>query len=150
MLKQDFGFSHAFNYKEADILGELRAGAPSGRIFILKMWVACSWRRPDPYAATWTNPDLRNDCHYNDGDTITPGPRNLTETIYKFVTMSALSSPHSVLAAAIRERYERLIRPVTSNIKRQFLMALTQRPKRSPGLFSGANEGKMLVQLADV
>ena len=30
MLKQDFGFSHAFNYKEADILGELRAGAPSG------------------------------------------------------------------------------------------------------------------------
>ena len=152
MLKQDFDFSHAFNYKEADILGELRTGAPSGldiyfeNVGGLQLEAALTHMRP--YGRI---PICGMIAHYNDGDAITPGPRNLTETIYKFVTMSGF------VVSAFGHLQPQFLKDMSGWIKAGDLKyhetifdGIHSAPEAFIGLFSGANEGKMLVQLANV
>ena len=152
MLKQDFGFSHAFNYKEADILGELRAGAPSGldiyfeNVGGLQLEAALTHMRP--YGRI---PICGMIAHYNDGDAITPGPRNLTETIYKFVTMSGfVVSAFGHLQPQFLKDMSGWIKAGDLKYQETIFDGLHSAPEAFIGLFSGANEGKMLVQLADV
>ena len=152
MLKQDFGFSHAFNYKEADILGELRAGAPSGldiyfeNVGGLQLEAALTHMRP--YGRI---PICGMIAHYNDGDAITPGPRNLTETIYKFVTMSGfVVSAFGHLQPQFVKDMSGWIQAGDLKYQETIFDGINSAPEAFIGLFSGANEGKMLVQLADV
>ena len=152
MLKQDFGFSHAFNYKEADILGELRAGAPSGldiyfeNVGGLQLEAALTHMRP--YGRI---PICGMIAHYNDGDAITPGPRNLTETIYKFVTMSGfVVSAFGHLQSQFLKDMSGWIKAGDLKYQETIFDGIHSAPEAFIGLFSGANEGKMLVQLADV
>ena len=152
MLKQDFGFSHAFNYKEADILGELRAGAPSGldiyfeNVGGLQLEAALTHMRP--YGRI---PICGMIAHYNDGDAITPGPRNLTETIYKFVTMSGfVVSAFGHLQPQFLKDMSGWIKAGDLKYQETIFDGIHSAPEAFIGLFSGANEGKMLVQLADV
>ena len=152
MLKQDFGFSHAFNYKEADILGELRAGAPSGldiyfeNVGGLQLEAALTHMRP--YGRI---PICGMIAHYNDGDAITPGPRNLTETIYKFVTMSGfVVSAFGHLQPQFLKDMSGWIKAGDLKYQETIFDGIHSAPQAFIGLFSGANEGKMLVQLADV
>ena len=152
MLKQDFGFSHAFNYKEADILGELRTGAPSGldiyfeNVGGLQLEAALTHMRP--YGRI---PICGMIAHYNDGDAITPGPRNLTETIYKFVTMSGfVVSAFGHLQPQFLKDMSGWIKAGDLKYQETIFDGIHSAPEAFIGLFSGANEGKMLVQLADV
>ena len=152
MLKQDFGFSHAFNYKEADILGELRAGAPSGldiyfeNVGGLQLEAALTHMRP--YGRI---PICGMIAHYNDGDAITPGPRNLTETIYKFVTMSGfVVSAFGHLQPQFLKDMSGWIKAGDLKYQETIFDGIHSAPEAFIGLFSGANEGKMLVQLANV
>ena len=152
MLKQDFGFSHAFNYKEADILGELRAGAPSGldiyfeNVGGLQLEAALTHMRP--YGRI---PICGMIAHYNDGDAITPGPRNLTETIYKFVTMSGfVVSAFGHLQPQFLKDMSGWIKAGDLKYQETIFDGIHSAPEAFIGLFSGANEGKMLVQLAGV
>ncbi|MGB1736828.1 MAG: zinc-binding dehydrogenase, partial [Pseudomonadales bacterium] len=152
MLKQDFGFSHAFNYKEADILSELRAGAPSGldiyfeNVGGLQLEAALTHMRP--YGRI---PICGMIAHYNDGDAITPGPRNLTETIYKFVTMSGfVVSAFGHLQPQFLKDMSGWIKAGDLKYQETIFNGIHSAPEAFIGLFSGANEGKMLVQLANV
>ena len=152
MLKQDFGFSHAFNYKEADILSELRAGAPSGldiyfeNVGGLQLEAALTHMRP--YGRI---PICGMIAHYNDGDAITPGPRNLTETIYKFVTMSGfVVSAFGHLQPQFLKDMSGWIKAGDLKYQETIFDGIHSAPEAFIGLFSGANEGKMLVQLANV
>ena len=152
MLKQDFDFSHAFNYKEADILGELRTGAPSGldiyfeNVGGLQLEAALTHMRP--YGRI---PICGMIAHYNDGDAITPGPRNLTETIYKFVTMSGfVVSAFGHLQPQFLKDMSGWIKAGDLKYQETIFDGIHSAPEAFIGLFSGANEGKMLVQLAGV
>ena len=152
MLKQDFGFSHAFNYKEADILSELRAGAPSGldiyfeNVGGMQLEAALTHMRPHGRV-----PICGMIAHYNDGDAITPGPRNLTETIYKFVTMRGfVVSAFGHLQPQFVKDMSGWIQAGDLKYQETIFDGINSAPEAFIGLFSGANEGKMLVQLADV
>ena len=152
MLKQDFGFSHAFNYKEADILGELRAGAPSGLDVYFEnvggMQLEAALTHMRPYGRI---PICGMIAHYNDGDAITPGPRNLTETIYKFVTMSGfVVSAFGHLQPQFLKDMSGWIKAGDLKYQETIFDDIHSAPEAFIGLFSGANEGKMLVQLAGV
>ena len=151
MLKDDFGFSHAFNYKEADILAELRAGAPQGldiyfeNVGGLQLEAALTHMRP--YGRI---PICGMIAHYNDADTATPGPRNLTETIYKFVTMSGfVVSAFGDLQPQFHKDMSGWIKSGDLKYHETLFDGIAAAPDAFIGLFSGANEGKMLVRLAD-
>ncbi|MEM7100487.1 MAG: NADP-dependent oxidoreductase [Pseudomonadota bacterium] len=152
MLKDDFGFSHGFNYKESNILEELRAGAPKGLDIYFEnvggpqLEAALTHMRP--YGRI---PICGMIAHYNDGETMTPGPRNLTETIYKFVTMSGfVVSAFGDMQAQFRQDMSGWIKSGDLKYHETIFEGIEAAPEAFIGLFSGANEGKMLVRLADV
>ncbi|MDG2070896.1 MAG: NADP-dependent oxidoreductase, partial [Pseudomonadales bacterium] len=88
-LIEEFGFDHAFNYKTADPLMELQKGLPDGidvyfeNVGGIQLEAALTHIRP--YGRI---PICGMIAHYNDDQgSITPGPRNLSETIYKFISL---------------------------------------------------------------
>ena len=150
MLKEEFGFTHAFNYKNADILAELRSGAPKGLDIYFEnvggpqLEAALTHMRP--YGRI---PICGMIAHYNDGETMTPGPRNLTETIYKFVTMSGfVVSAFGDLQEQFRKDMGGWIQSGDLKYHETIVDGLENAPDAFIGLFSGANEGKMLVRLS--
>ena len=152
MLRDDFGFTHGFNYKTADILAELKAGAPKGLDIYFEnvggpqLEAALTHMRP--YGRI---PICGMIAHYNDGDNMTPGPRNLTETIYKFVTMSGfVVSAFANLQPQFRSDMSGWIKSGDLKYHETIHNGIANAPEAFIGLFSGANEGKMLVQLADI
>jgi NADPH-dependent curcumin reductase CurA len=152
MLKDEFGFTHAFNYKDSNILAELRAGAPKGLDIYFEnvggpqLEAALTHMRP--YGRI---PICGMIAHYNDGDTITPGPRNLTEMIYKFVTMSGfVVSAFSHLQPQFQKDMSGWIRSGDLKYHETVFEGIARAPEAFIGLFAGANEGKMLVRLARV
>ena len=150
ILKDDFGFTHAFNYKEADILSELRLGAPDGldiyfeNVGGLQLEAALTHMKPHGRI-----PICGMIAHYNDGDTMTPGPRNLTETIYKFITLKGfVVSAFGHLQAQFREEMGGWIRSGDLKYHETVMHGIDRAPEAFIGLFAGANDGKMLVQIA--
>ncbi len=87
-LINDFGFDHAFNYRTDDPLTELKKGAPEGidvyfeNVGGPQLEAALTHMRPHGRI-----PICGMIAHYNDHGEATPGPRNLTEMIYKFITL---------------------------------------------------------------
>jgi NADPH-dependent curcumin reductase CurA len=151
-LMDEFGFDHAFNYKTADPLTELRKGAPEGldvyfeNVGGAQLEAALFHMRP--YGRI---PICGMIAHYNDKDgSITPGPRNLTQTIYKFVSLKGfvVSAFEGNRAQFLQDmsgwiksgemKYHETIHNGIDNAASAFI-----------GLFSGSNNGKMLVKLAD-
>lgn len=148
-LIKDYGFDHAFNYKTANALAELRSSAPEGidvyfeNVGGAQLEAALTHMRP--YGRI---PICGMIAHYNDDGEPTPGPRNLTETIYKFITLkgfvvSAFESERkkfqTQMAAWIQSgdiRYEETV-----------YEGLESTPDAFIALFNGGNKGKMLVKL---
>ncbi len=150
MLREEFGFSHAFNYKDADILAELKIGAPKGLDIYFEnvggpqLEAALTHMRP--YGRI---PICGMIAHYNDGDSVTPGPRNLTETIYKFVTMRGfVVSAFGGLQEQFRKDMSGWIKSGDLKYHETIMDGIESAPDAFIGLFSGANEGKMLVKLS--
>ncbi len=150
-LVEEFGFNHAFNYKTADPLTELRKGAPKGidvyfeNVGGLQLEAALTHMRP--YGRI---PICGMIAHYNDDGTATPGPRNLTETIYKFITLKGF------VVSAFGDQQPQFLKDMSGWIKsgemkyhETIVDGIEQAPDAFIGLFSGSNNGKMLVKLAD-
>ena len=150
MLKQDFGFSHAFNYKEADILGELRAGAPSGldiyfeNVGGMQLEAALTHMRPHGRI-----PICGMIAHYNDGELYPRAAQS--DGNLKFVTMSGfVVSAFGHLQPQFLKDMSGWIKAGDLKYQETIFDGIHSAPEAFIGLFSGANEGKMLVQLADV
>lgn len=151
-LTEDFGFSHAFNYKTAMILEELRQGAPDGiDIYFENVGgpqLEAALTHMKPYGRI---PICGMIAHYNDNEeSFTPGPRNLTETIYKFITLRGfVVSAFMNMQPQFREDMGKWIRSGDMKYKETVFEGIDDAPAAFMGLFDGKNDGKMLVRLAD-
>ena len=151
-LTEEFGFTHAFNYKTAIILDELREGAPEGLDIYFENvggpQLEAALTHMKPFGRI---PICGMIAHYNDDvENFTPGPRNLGETIYKFVTLRGF------VVSAFMNRMEEFraemggwIRSGDMKYKETVFDGIENAPQAFMGLFDGKNDGKMLVQLAD-
>ncbi len=150
-LVAEFGFDHGFNYKTADPLTELKKATPKGidvyfeNVGGKQLEAALTHMRP--YGRI---PICGMIATYNDDGTPTPGPSNLTETIYKFVTLRGF------VVSAFENLREQFLSDMSGWIKsgevkyhETITDGLEQAPDAFIGLFSGANNGKMLVKLSD-
>ena len=150
-LTGEFGFDHGFNYKTADPLTELRAGAADGidvyfeNVGGKQLEAALTHMRP--YGRI---PVCGMIAHYNDDTTATPGPRNLTEMIYKFITLKGF------VVSAFEDARSKFIEDMSGWIEsgqikyhETIYEGIENAPEAFIGLFDGSNNGKMLVKLAD-
>lgn len=150
-LVDEFGFSHAFNYKTQDPLTELRQAAPEGidvyfeNVGGKQMEAALTHMR-----AFGRIPICGMIAHYNDHDTATPGPRNLSETIYKFITLRGfVVSAFEEHKRQFQEEMGDWIRSGEMKYQETIFEGIDKAPEAFIGLFNGANQGKMLVKLAN-
>ena len=150
-LAEEFGFDHAFNYKTADPLEELRSGAPNGIDIYFEnvggSQLEAALTHIKPYGRI---PICGMIAHYNDGDTLTPGPRNLMETIYKFVHLKGF------VVSAFEDQREQFVQDMSgwlSSGQMKYHETIHEGIENAPGafmgLFTGSNNGKMLVRLAE-
>jgi len=150
-LVEEFGFDHGFNYKTADPLAELRLGAPNGiDIYFENVGGAqleAALTHIKPYGRI---PICGMIAHYNDADTLTPGPRNLMETIYKFVHLKGF------VVSAFEDQREQFLKDMSGwlssgQVKYQETIheGIENAPGAFMGLFTGSNNGKMLVKLME-
>jgi len=149
-LINEYGFSHAFNYKTQDPLTELRKAAPEGidvyfeNVGGLQMEAALTHMR-----VFGRIPICGMIAHYNDDGIATPGPRNLTETIYKFITLRGfVVSAFEEHRAQFQAEMGEWIRSGKIKYQETILDGIDKAPEAFIGLFNGANQGKMLVRLA--
>jgi len=150
-LKTEFGFDHAFNYKTADPLKELRSAAPDGidvyfeNVGGAQLEAALTHMRPHGRI-----PICGMIAHYNDHGEPSPGPRNLTETIYKFITLKGfVVSAFESERPTFQTQMAAWIKSDDIRYRETIFEGLESAPDAFIGLFSGANNGKMLVHLAD-
>ncbi|MFT7685195.1 MAG: NADPH-dependent curcumin reductase CurA [Candidatus Azotimanducaceae bacterium] len=148
-LTEEYGFDHAFNYKTANVLEELRTAAPEGIDVYFE-----NVGGPQLEAALTTMrtngriPVCGMIAHYNDHGTASPGPTNLTEIIYKRIMIKgfvvtefadqreAFVKEMSAWIASGEVKYQETIYEGIENAHQAFM-----------DLFTGANNGKMLVKL---
>ncbi len=150
-LTQEFGFDHAFNYKTADPLAELRRGAQDGiDIYFENVGGAQLEAALTHIKVNGRIPVCGMIAHYNDGDTLTAGPRNLTEMIYKFVQMKGF------VVSAFEDMRGQFVTDMSGWISSGQMKyhetiheGIDNAPGAFMGLFTGSNNGKMLVKLAD-
>ncbi len=150
-LIHDFGFDHAFNYRTDDPLTELKKGAPEGidvyfeNVGGPQLEAALTHMRPHGRI-----PICGMIAHYNDHGDATPGPRNLTETIYKFITLKGfVVSAFESKRAEFQQQMAGWIKSGDVRYEETIFEGLASAPDAFIGLFSGENNGKMLVHLAD-
>ena len=150
-LINDFGFDHAFNYRTDDPLTELKKGAQEGidvyfeNVGGPQLEAALTHMRPHGRI-----PICGMIAHYNDQGDATPGPRNLTETIYKFITLKGfVVSAFESKRAEFQQQMAGWIKSGEVRYEETIFEGLASAPEAFIGLFSGENKGKMLVHLAD-
>ena len=151
-LIEEFGFDHAFNYKTADPLTELQKGVPDGidvyfeNVGGLQLEAALTHMRPHGRI-----PICGMIAHYNDDqESITPGPRNLSETIYKFLSLKGfVVTAFEGMKGEFRQDMSSWIKSGQMKYHETVLEGIDNAPDAFIGLFDGSNNGKMLVKLAD-
>lgn len=151
-LVEEFGFSHAFNYKTADPLTELRKGAPDGIDVYFENVGGPQLEAALTHMKEWGRIAICGMiAHYNDdGANLTPGPRNLTETIYKHITMRGfVVSEYIDLQATFRKEMAGWLKSGEIKYHETVYEGIGKAVEAFIGLFSGANDGKMVVRLAD-
>lgn len=149
-LINEFHFDHAFNYKTANILDELQKGAPDGidvyfeNVGGPQLEAALQHMRP-----LGRIPICGMIAHYND-TTPTPGPRNLSSMIYNRITMKGfIATEFMPSQAEFRTEMAGWIREGKIKYQETIVTGIDQASSAFIGLFSGENEGKMLVKLAE-
>jgi NADPH-dependent curcumin reductase CurA len=90
-------------------------------------------------------------AHYNDDqESITPGPRNLSETIYKFISLKGfVVTAFEGMKGEFRQDMSHWIKSGQMKYHETVLEGIDNAPNAFIGLFDGSNNGKMLVKLAD-
>jgi NADPH-dependent curcumin reductase CurA len=149
-LVNDYHFDHAFNYKTSNILAELQEGAPDGidvyfeNVGGPQLEAALEHMRP-----LGRIPVCGMIAHYND-TTPTPGPTNLKSIIYNRVTMKGfVASEFMHVQAEFRSAMSGWIKEGRIKYQETIVNGIELAASAFIGLFSGENEGKMLVKLAD-
>ena len=149
MLKASLGFDHAFNYKTADPLTELRKAAPEGIDIYFENVGGPQLEAALTHMRLYGRiPICGMISTYNDGATATPGPRNLTETIYKHITLKGF-----VVSAFVDQQAQfltdmsRWIKSGEVKYNETIFDGIDNAVTAFEGLFQGANNGKMLVKL---
>jgi NADPH-dependent curcumin reductase CurA len=150
-LLNEFHFDHAFNYKTSNILDELHKGAPKGidvyfeNVGGAHLQAALACMRPHGRI-----PVCGMIATYNDAGVPTPGPTNLSTMIYNRVTMTGFVSVEFL------DRQPQFLQDMSGWIrdgKIKYQETIFDGIERSveafQGLFTGVNEGKMLVRLFD-
>ncbi len=151
-LTEEFGFDHAFNYKTAKPLDELRRAVPEGIDIYFEnvggLQLEAALAHIKPYGRI---PLCGLIAQYNDdAQKITPGPRNLGEMIYKFVSIRGfVVSKFENMKEQFRQDMSAWIESGQIKYHETVLQGIENAPSAFIGLFSGNNNGKMLVKLAD-
>ena len=151
-LTEEFGFAHAFNYKTAKPLDELRRAVPEGIDIYFEnvggLQLEAALAHIKPYGRI---PLCGLIAQYNDdAQKITPGPRNLGEMIYKFVSIRGfVVSKFEDMKEQFRQDMSAWIESGQIKYHETVLQGIENAPSAFIGLFSGNNNGKMLVKLAD-
>jgi len=150
-LLKEYHFDHAFNYKTTNILEELHKGAPNGLdVYFenvggshLQAALACMRQ----YGRI---PVCGMISTYNDADTPTPGPTNLSTIIYNRVTLRGFN------VSEFMDKQPQFLHDMSNwlrdgKIKYQETVfdGIEKAVAAFQGLFSGVNDGKMLVRLVD-
>lgn len=150
-LLQEYHFDHAFNYRNSNILDELKKGAPKGLDVYFEnvggahLQAALACMRPHGRI-----PVCGMIATYNDADTPTPGPTNLSSIIYNRVTLRGFTVNEFL------DKQPQFLHDMSSwlrdgKIKYQETVfeGIETAVEAFQGLFSGVNDGKMLVKLVD-
>ena len=151
-LTEEFGFDHAFNYKTAKPLDELRRAVPEGIDIYLEnvggLQLEAALADIKPYGRI---PLCGLIAQYNDdAQKITPGPRNLGEMIYKFVSIRGfVVSKFEDMKEQFRQDMSAWIESGQIKYHETVLQGIENAPSAFIGLFSGNNNGKLLVKLAN-
>lgn len=151
-LVEEFGFTHAFNYKTADPLEELRKGAPNGIDVYFENVGGAQLEAALTHMKEWGRiPVCGMIAHYNDDEQHrTPGPRNLTETIYKHITLRGfVVSEYVDLQPQFLKDMSGWIKSGEMKYHETVFEGIDNAVDAFIGLFAGANDGKMVVKLAD-
>lgn len=150
-LIDELGFDHAFNYKTANISAELKKALPDGiDVYFENVGGPQLEAALDQMKINGRIPLCGMISMYNNGPTIAPGPNNLSAMIYKRVTMKGFVTPDFI------DQMEPFMKDVGQWIKEGKVkyqetihQGIDNAPQAFIDLFSGGNEGKMLVQLAE-
>ena len=151
-LTEEFGFDHAFNYKTVKPLDELRKAVPGGIDIYFEnvggLQLEAALAHIKPYGRI---PLCGLIAQYNDdAQKITPGPRNLGEMIYKFVSIRGfVVSKFEDMKGQFRQDMSAWIESGQIKYHETVLQGIENAPSAFIGLFSGNNNGKILVKLAN-
>ncbi len=147
-LTDELGFDYAFNYHDGDILSQLREGAPDGldvyfdNVGAEHLQSAIMHMRPFGRI-----PLCGAIAQYNDTEP-RPGPNNLTMAIGLGLTLRGFIVNHfNHLAGQFRTDMEGWVVGGQIKPKETIYQGIEQAPNAFIGLFTGANMGKMIVNL---
>ncbi len=147
-LSDELGFDYAFNYHDGEILGHLREGAPDGldvyfdNVGAEHLQSAIMHMRPFGRI-----PLCGAIAQYNDTEP-RPGPNNLAMAIGLGLTLRGFIVNHfNNLRAQFRSEMEGWVTSGQITPKETIYEGIEQAPDAFIGLFTGANMGKMIVNL---
>ncbi len=147
-LKDELGFDYAFDYREGALLEQLRRGAPQGIDIYFDnvggdhLQAALNHMRPFGRIAL-----CGAIAQYN--DTVPPpGPNNLTLAIGLGLTLRGFIVSHfNHLRAQFRREMEGWVTSGRIIYRQTALPGIERAPEAFIGLFTGANTGKMVVEI---
>jgi NADPH-dependent curcumin reductase CurA len=147
-LTDELKFDYAFNYHDGEILGHLREGAPDGldvyfdNVGAEHLQSAIMHMRPFGRI-----PLCGAIAQYNDTEP-RPGPNNLAMAIGLGLTLRGFIVNHfNNLRAQFRSEMEGWVTSGQITPKETIYEGIEQAPDAFIGLFTGANMGKMIVNL---
>ena len=147
-LSDELGFDYAFNYRDGEILGHLREGAPDGldvyfdNVGAEHLQSAIMHMRPFGRI-----PLCGAIAQYNDTEP-RPGPNNLAMAIGLGLTLRGFIVNHfNNLRTQFRSEMEGWVTSGQITPKETIYEGIEQAPDAFIGLFTGANMGKMIVNI---
>lgn len=150
LLSDELGFDHAFNYHDGPILGHLREAAPEGldiyfdNVGAEHLQSALMHMRPFGRI-----PLCGAIAQYNDTEP-RPGPNNLAMAIGLGLTLKGfIVSHYDHLRQQFREDMETWVNDGKVKSKETIYSGIETAGEAFIGLFTGANTGKMIVNLEE-
>ena len=147
-LVEDFGFDAAFNYKDGDLVGQLKSAAPDG---IDVYFDLVGGEQLEAALSSLRQRGRIIACgaisQYNE-ERAPPGPRNLGLMIGKRLTMKGLiASDWLASVPEFRQEVGRHVRDHSLKTRETVLIGIEMAPKAFLDMMHGVNVGKMLVEL---
>ena len=148
LLTEELGFDHAFNYNNGQILGHLREAAPEGIDIYFDNVGADHLQAAIMHMRQFGRIPLCGAiAQYNDTEP-RPGPNNLAVAIGLGLTLRGFIVSHfDHLKSQFRNDMESWVNEGSINSKETVYEGIDNAGEAFIGLFTGANTGKMIVNL---